>query len=115
MKNKNNGLLYVHLAVLLFGLSGLFGKLILLPAIIITLGRVFFSSIFLFSLLKAKKISLSLASKKEYLLFISAGAILAIHWWTFLASIQVSTVAIGTISFATFPLFVAFLSPLFTK
>ena len=45
----------VHLAVLLFGLSGLFGKLITLPAIIITLGRVFFSSLFLLCLLKTEK------------------------------------------------------------
>ena len=39
------------------------------------------------------------------------GAILAAHWFTFFLSIQVSTVAIGLLGFATFPLFVTFLEP----
>ncbi len=42
MKNKNTSLLEIHLAVLLFGVSGLFGKLLALPSMIIVLGRVFF-------------------------------------------------------------------------
>ena len=41
-----------------------------------------------------------------------AGAILALHWWAFLASIQLSTVAVGTLTFASFPLFVTLLEPL---
>ena len=41
-----------------------------------------------------------------------AGAILALQWWSFLESIQLSTVAVGTITFASFPLFVTFLEPL---
>jgi len=48
---KNRSLLEIHAAVLLFGLAGLFGKLILLPPTIIVLGRVFFASIFLFPVL----------------------------------------------------------------
>ena len=105
----------VHLAVLLFGLSGLFGKLITLPAIIITLGRVFFSSLFLLCLLKVRKVSLKPQSRLDAVVLASAGAVLALHWWSFLASIQVSTVATATISFSTFPLFVTLLSPFFFK
>lgn len=115
MKNKNIGLMTVHLAVLLFGLSGLFGKLITLPAIIITLGRVFFSSLFLLCLLKVRKVSLKPQSRLDAVVLASAGAVLALHWWSFLASIQVSTVATATISFSTFPLFVTLLSPFFSK
>ena len=37
---------------------------------------------------------------------------MALHWFTFLQAIQLSTVAIGTITFSTFPLFVTFLEPL---
>jgi drug/metabolite transporter (DMT)-like permease len=40
-----------------------------------------------------------------------SGAILAVHWFSFFVSIQVSTVAIGLLSFSTFPLFVTFLEP----
>ncbi len=51
MEEKNKSLLKIHLSVLLFGLSGLFGKLISLSSTVIVFGRVFFSSIFLFIIL----------------------------------------------------------------
>jgi len=44
-----------------------------------------------------------------------SGAILAVHWFCFIQSIQVSSVAVGTITFSTFPLFTSFLEPLFFK
>jgi drug/metabolite transporter (DMT)-like permease len=40
-----------------------------------------------------------------------SGALLAVHWYSFFLSIQVSTVAIGLLAFSTFPLFVTFLEP----
>ena len=46
---------------------------------------------------------------------IIAGVIMAIHWFTFLQTIQMSTVAIGTITFSTFPIFVTFLEPIIYK
>ena len=108
MDQKTKGLVTVHGAVLLFGLSGLFAKLISLPSIIITLGRVGFSSLFLFLLLSITKTPFKLREKKQYGIFAISGAVLAIHWWSFLQAIQFSTVAIGTISFSTFPLSSAF-------
>ena len=41
--------------------------------------------------------------------FVLMGVILAIHWSTFFKSIQLSTVAIGLLSFSTSPIFVPFL------
>ncbi len=43
------------------------------------------------------------------------GVLLAIHWWSFFLSIQISNVAVGLVTFSTFPLFVTFLEPLFFK
>ena len=54
MNQQKKSLLSVHIAVLGFGLSGLFAKLVGQPAIVIAWGRVVFSSIFLFILLKAR-------------------------------------------------------------
>jgi drug/metabolite transporter (DMT)-like permease len=45
------------------------------------------------------------------MLTIAAGIILAIHWTAFFQSIQVASVAIGTITYATFPLFLIFIEP----
>ena len=46
MNIKNKGLIEIHFAVFLFGLSGLFGKFLSLPSIIIILGRAFFQGFF---------------------------------------------------------------------
>ncbi len=104
--------LYVNLAVLLFGLAGLFAKWVRIPALGITFGRVFFSSITLLIYLLARRRPLRLQARRDLGLFILAGAVLALHWWTFLESIQLSSVAVGTIAYASFPLFVTFLEPL---
>ena len=115
MNEHNKSLLYIHAAVFLFGFSALFARLVNQPAIVITFGRVFFSSIFLFLLIKLYKITIKLNSKKDYFLIILSGIVLAIHWFCFILSIQLSTVAIGTITFSTFPVFTSLLEPLFFK
>lgn len=111
MENQKKSLLSIHAAVLLFGLAGLFAKWVQLPAVIIVLGRVIFSSLSLFFLLKIKKEDIRLANGKDYILIVTAGIVLAVHWTTFMQSIQTSTVAVGTLTFSTFPLFVTFLEP----
>lgn len=115
MDNKNKSLLEIHIAVLLFGVSGLFGKLLSLPSIVIVSGRVIFSSVFLFLLILYFKKDIKLKEKKHYFYLIIMGLILSIHWTTFFQSIQISTVAIGLISFSTFPIFVTFLEPILFK
>lgn len=112
---KNKSLIEIHLSVFLFGLAGLFGKLISLPPMIITFGRVVFSSIFLFIIIIFLKKDIKLKEKKHYIYFIIMGIILAVHWSTFFKSIQVSTVAVGLITFSSFPVFVTFLEPFFFK
>ena len=109
---KNGGLIATHIAVLLFGLVGLFAKVVALPAIILALGRTFFSSAFLGAYLTVKRQKFALKTRGDYALIVFAGIILAIHWTSFMQSIQVSTVAVGTLTLATFPLFSAVLEPL---
>ena len=66
MNIKSKSLIEIHLAVFLFGLSGLFGKLLSLPSIIIVLGRVFFSSIFLLIIILYLKKDIKLKQQKHY-------------------------------------------------
>ena len=109
---RKQALVFVNIAVLLFGLAGLFAKWIDLPAICITFGRVLFSSIALGLNMRIRSISFRV-EKRDAVRLIIAGLILALHWWAFLGSVQLSTVAIGTITFSSFPLFVTFLEPFF--
>jgi drug/metabolite transporter (DMT)-like permease len=115
MTKKRHAVLGIHIAVLLFGLAGLFGKLLVLSPLVIVFGRTFFASITLGIIIFYSKIQLRTQSKKDLIVLILLGLILAIHWITFFHSIQISTVAVGLLSFSTFPLFVTFLEPFFFK
>lgn len=113
--SKTRDLVQIHIAVFLFGLAGLFGKLVAQPAVIIVLGRVFFGAIALLILYSYRGQSIRLKQRKDYLWFSLFGFILAIHWLTFFHSIQISSVAIGLLTYSTFPVFTAFLEPYFFK
>ena len=104
--------LYLNLAVMMFGIAGVIGQYVEVPSVMVALGRVICSSIILFLITVFKKESMKLEKKKDYILIVCTGAVLALHWTSFFQSIQVSSVAIGTITFSTFPLFLTFLEPL---
>ena len=107
----NKNILYLHIAVMLFGLAGVVAQFVEVSAVMVALGRVVCSSALLLLIALVKKDSLRLASKKDVFFIILTGAVMAAHWTTFFQSIQVSTVAIGTITFSTFPLFLTFIEP----
>ncbi len=115
MTVKSHGVLEIHIAVLLFGLSGLFGKFLTLSPLVIVFGRTFFASLTLGLIIFYSKTQLRAKSGKDMMVLILLGAILAVHWITFFHSIQISTVAVGLLSFSTFPLFVTFMEPYFFK
>lgn len=103
--------LQVHLAVLLFGLAGLFGKFLELPATIIVLGRTGFAALTLGVWLACYQLPWKPANKKDWGGFALLGGLLAFHWFSFFYSIQLSTVAIGLLTFSSFPIFVTLLEP----
>lgn len=111
MKTNKKNILYLHIAVMLFSLSGVAAQFVEVPSIMVAMGRVTCSSILLLFIILLKKETLKLADKKDYLYIMLTGVVLAVHWTTFFQSIQVSSVAIGTITFSTFPLFLTFLEP----
>jgi len=112
----NQGILQIHIAVFLFGFAGLFGKFLSCSPIYIVFGRTFFAFIALFLYARfVSKTALSISFKNRGLFFVLQGILLAIHWWSFFLSIQISSVAVGLVTFSTFPLFVTFLEPLFFK
>ena len=113
MKNHTEGLLSVHSAVLIFGLTALFSKLITLSAIEITLLRSVFAVIAIGIYIKYLNESLKLNNKRDYLIAMLLGFLLAIHWVTYFHAMQVSSIAIGIISLYTFPVITVFLEPFF--
>jgi drug/metabolite transporter (DMT)-like permease len=115
MSRPSRHLLEIHGAVLLFGLAGLFGKLLDLSPALIALGRVVFATLALLAVAGPRRLRLGPRPGRSLLAFAALGALLAAHWTTFFASVQAASVAVALITFATFPVFVAFLEPAFFR
>jgi drug/metabolite transporter (DMT)-like permease len=107
-----SGIYSIHAAVLLFGLAGLFAKWLTLSPISIVWWRSVFAMLALALAVIAARKKPFAVDRKTALVLIAMGGILAAHWVTFFAAIQMSTVAIGLLSFSTFPVIVALLEPL---
>jgi drug/metabolite transporter (DMT)-like permease len=95
----------LHLAVALFGFAGLFGKWIAWDPVAIVLGRTAVAAIVLVFVVAWRRGRIV----RPTWTVVPNGVLLAIHWVAFFAAIQVSTVAIGLLGYASFPLFVPFL------
>lgn len=115
MDVRTRNLIEIHLSVVLFGLTGLFGKFISLPAPHIVLGRVFFASVSMGLYFLFRKKDVRLARGADYAAMAAVGAVLALHWTAFYLSVKLSTVAIGVLTFAAYPIFVTFLEPFFFR
>ena len=111
MDSVRKSVLMLHAAVMLFGLSAVLGRWISVPAVCVAGGRVVCSTLVLLILCRWKKISTRLNSFRDGCFAVIAGVVLAVHWTTFFMAVQTASVAVGTITFSTFPLFVTFLEP----
>lgn len=92
----------LHASVALFGFAALFGKWIALPATEIVLGRTAIAAATLAIVLRLRRES---PGRPAPALAVN-GVILALHWVSFFAAVQVSTVAVALLGYASFPLFV---------
>ena len=115
MNTKQQSLLYLHSAVLLFGGTALFSKLINLPALDITVYRTGVAAVILFIVLTLQKQQIKLASAKDYGIALLLGVVVGIHWVTYFAGMQMAGVTIGIIAFFTYPVITVFLEPLLSR
>ncbi|WP_404986427.1 DMT family transporter [Chryseobacterium sp. M5] len=106
--------LILHIAVLLAGFTGVFGKLISLSEIPLVWYRVLFSAIFLFLSLKIFKFE-KLKSSKEAFNIGKIGLLITIHWIFFYASIKYSNISIGVVCYCLTSFFTAIFEPLLNK
>ncbi len=107
----STGIIDINVAVMLFGIAGLFGKVLSLPAWCIVLGRTGFAAMALGLVMALSKNRATQPHRVGIPIMGILGAILAIHWVTFFHAIQISTVAVGLLAFSTFPLFITWLEP----
>ena len=113
MHHSREGLLAVHAAVLIFGFTALFSKLLALPALDITFYRSIFAFIAIAIYMAYKKQPYSLNRPQDYFMAATLGVLLATHWVSYFYAMQVSSIAVGVIALYTYPVITVFLAQFF--
>jgi len=106
--------LKLHFIILLWGLTGVIGKLISIEAIPLVWGRMFVAVIIAFAYLKFKGLSLKIPKKTMLKLFF-VGVLIGLHWLAFYHAIKVSNIAITLVMLSSGAFFTAILEPVFYK
>lgn len=106
--------LLLHLIILIWGFTGILGKVIELPSFDIVWYRMAIAFVGILIWLKAINFNMR-ASAKSVLKFLGVGLVVAAHWITFFYAIKVSTVSVALATLASATLFTSFLEPLFFK
>lgn len=114
--SRSSALVQLHIAAVLFGLTGVFGELIHADAAVITFGRAVFAvvALALFARLQGRRLRANLSPKKLGLLG-GSGLLLALHWVTFFIAVKVGGIAVATLGFASFPAFTTLFESVFYR
>ena len=105
--------LQLHSAVLLASCSGILGNLILLDAVLVTWYRMLLAGLVLIALLLVRERRPAFSRTDLHVL--ATGALLALHWIFFYASIKYSNVSVGVVCFCLSGFFTAIVSPLLNR
>jgi drug/metabolite transporter (DMT)-like permease len=104
----------LHLAVLLWGFTAIFGKLISLNELWLVWYRMILSTVALWIYLRLTN-SLHKPNKKTLLKAAGIGAIICLHWITFYGAIKASNISVAISCFSSLALFTALLDPLINR
>ena len=102
----------LHIVILIWGFTGILGKIISLNPLPIVWYRVLIAVISLGLILPLLNRSLKLHSLREFLSLALIGIIVALHWVTFYISIDLSTASLGILCLSTTTIHVAWLEPI---
>src|SRR3546814_5939087 len=102
--NRQRAVFAIHIAAVLFGLTGIFGELIQADAMVITAGRAGFAVLALLAVMRSRRSSPLLGITRTNIWVLAmAGSMLAVHWVTFFLAVKIRGVAVATLGFASFP------------
>lgn len=103
----------LHIGALMFGLTGVLGKLAAASPIIIVFGRAAFAVIALAIFARfASNTSWQKLQPRDWRRLLLSGVLLTGHWLSFFIAVKVAGVAIATLGFASFPAFTVILEGL---
>jgi drug/metabolite transporter (DMT)-like permease len=106
-------LFQLHIAVFLWGFTGVLGRLISLNEGLLVWYRLIITITLLYVVMRSKKQLESISGKQRYNFF-AIGSLLAFHWCFFYGSIKYSNVSIALTCLSSTGLFTALLEPVIT-
>ncbi len=106
--------IWLHATVLIFGLTGVLGKLISINSYLLVWYRVLIALIALAVYFLITKFSLKI-DKKILLKILLVGLIIAVHWVTFFEAIKQANVSVALVCFSSSTLFTSIIEPLHFK
>ncbi len=114
MKISTPDFFRLHFIVILFGFTGILGKLVTLPAVEMVFCRTLLAAIGMaFFLVVTRRSPRVTATDLRALLL--TGIIVGIHWISFFLSGRIANVSVSLVGFATASFWTSLLEPLFTK
>ncbi|MCG6574542.1 DMT family transporter [Pseudomonas sp. AF32] len=106
----------LHIGALMFGLTGVFGKLAAASPAVIVFGRAVFAVLALaFFARFASRTRWQRLRAQDSRRLLLGGLLLAGHWVSFFIAVKVAGVAVATLGFASFPAFTVLLEGLFFR
>jgi len=103
----------LHITILIWGITGILGKLISMPSSSIVIDRMLIAYLALASMLLFRK--KEFVKTKYRWQMIAVGVITAAHWASFFEALKVSNISVTLCCLASCSFFVSILQPLITK
>ena len=114
MNETTKSHILLHAVVVIFGFTGILGKLISIEAIPLVFWRTTIGGLVILAWLAIRK-QITKKSRSTILKMSGVGLLVASHWILFFASIKESTVSIALVMVATTPMFVGLIEPIVFK
>lgn len=114
MLSKYKYHIWLHMTVLIFGLTGILGKLITTNSYLLVWYRLIIALIGILIYFTITKFSLRI-TKKQLIKTSLVGVIIAVHWVTFFEAIKQSNVSVALVCLSSSTLFTSLIEPLYFK
>ena len=114
MNPRIKSYIYLHIAVLLYGLTAILGDLISISAVALVWWRVLITSVSLLFFVGLGRQILAMKAR-TVILFSGIGFLVGLHWITFYGAIKMSNASVVLAAMASTSLFTSFIEPLVTR
>jgi len=105
----------LYLAISILAFTGYLSRVLPLDAMSITVLRSAVATVGFLIFVSVQGASLRLRDKRDIPGVVALGILMGLHWTCFFHAMQVSSIAVGMLSFYTYPLMTVFIEPLFSK